>query len=388
MSSPASTPGSSPATTCAGTACATAGASGASEQGWSARRSARSATPPARATSATSHRIAATARDTGNGTCVVRVEADRRRDRTVRVASGVAVGGAAAAGVVGVALVHGPASCCSPRPSPSPPAAGSRRPGAARAKRVVREVDRVIDAVDQQVEPARLRVDVVPPRQGRAREPGVRRRRTSAWSSAVGADRGVVLVRRHALAVGERAARLLDEEAHGGDVVGRHADGVDGDVERALGDEGVLPEVAEAAGSPGVTGEADERRRQAEAVPAAAERDADLGVGDRVDRRHAARPAAGERPAACASPTTAGRAPAPTRRRRRRRRRGRGRSASPTPGCRGRSPDVPSIGSTIHCHGDAGSPAEPVLLAEQAVVRPVRAPAGRRSPPRRPGRVR
>ena len=38
-------------------------------------------------------RIAATARDTGTGTCVVRVEADRRRDRTVRVASGVAVGG-------------------------------------------------------------------------------------------------------------------------------------------------------------------------------------------------------------------------------------------------------------------------------------------------------
>ena len=53
-------------------------------------------------------RIAASARDTGVGTCVVRIEADRRRDRTVRVASGVAVGGVATAGVVGVALVTVP----------------------------------------------------------------------------------------------------------------------------------------------------------------------------------------------------------------------------------------------------------------------------------------
>ena len=61
-----------------------------------------------------------------------------------------------------------------------------------------------------------------------------------------------------AVAVGERAAGLLDEQPDGGDVVGRHADGVDGDVERALGDEAVLPEVAEAAGPAGVLGEADD----------------------------------------------------------------------------------------------------------------------------------
>ena len=36
--------------------------------------------------------------------------------------------------------------------------------------------------------------------------------------------------------------------AHGGDVVGRHADGVDGDVDGSLGHEHVLPEVAEPAG--------------------------------------------------------------------------------------------------------------------------------------------
>ena len=55
-----------------------------------------------------------------------------------------------------------------------------------------------------------------------------------------------------AVAVGERAAGLLDEQPDGGEVVGRHADGVDGDVEGALGDEAVLPEVAEAAGPAGV----------------------------------------------------------------------------------------------------------------------------------------
>ena len=47
--------------------------------------------------------------------------------------------------------------------------------------------------------------------------------------------------------IGERAARLLDDHLHGGEVVGLDADGVDGDVDRALGDEAVLPEVAEPA---------------------------------------------------------------------------------------------------------------------------------------------
>ena len=104
-------------------------------------------------------RIAATARDTGTGTCVVRVEADRHRDRTVRVASGVAVGGAAAVGVVGVALVTAPLVLLA-APVAIAAGCGIAATGRARANRVVREVDRMIDAVDQQVEPARLRADV------------------------------------------------------------------------------------------------------------------------------------------------------------------------------------------------------------------------------------
>ena len=71
-----------------------------------------------------------------------------------------------------------------------------------------------------------------------------------------------------AVAVGERAPGLLDEQPDGGEVVGRHADGVDGDVEGALGDERVLPEVAEAAGPAGVLHEAGQRAGQTESVPA------------------------------------------------------------------------------------------------------------------------
>ena len=104
-------------------------------------------------------RIVATVRDTGNGTCVVRVEADRRRDRTARVASGVAVGGAAAAGVVGVALVTAPLVLLA-APVAIAAGCGIAATGRGRAKRVVLELDRVIEAVDQQVEPARLRADV------------------------------------------------------------------------------------------------------------------------------------------------------------------------------------------------------------------------------------
>jgi hypothetical protein len=104
-------------------------------------------------------RIAATARDTGNGTCVVRIEADRRRDRTVRVASGVAVGGAATAGVVGVALVTAPLLLLA-APVAIAAGCGIAATGRGRANRVVRELDRVIDAVEQQMQPVRLRTDV------------------------------------------------------------------------------------------------------------------------------------------------------------------------------------------------------------------------------------
>jgi hypothetical protein len=105
-------------------------------------------------------RIAATARDTGTGTCVLRVEADRRRDRAMRVASGIVVGGAATAGVVGVAVATIPLVLVA-APVAVAAGCGVAATGRRRARRVVLELDRVIDAVDQHVEPARLRVDLV-----------------------------------------------------------------------------------------------------------------------------------------------------------------------------------------------------------------------------------
>ena len=54
--------------------------------------------------------------------------------------------------------------------------------------------------------------------------------------------------RAHAVAIGERAAGLLDHHHHRGEVVGLQADGVDREIHRALGHEHVLPEVAEPAG--------------------------------------------------------------------------------------------------------------------------------------------
>ena len=105
-------------------------------------------------------RIAATARDTGVGTCVVRISADRRRDRTMRVASGVAVGGVATAGVVSVALVTAPLVLLV-TPIAVAAGCGLAATGRRRAERVGRELDRVIDAVDHQVPPARLSTDLV-----------------------------------------------------------------------------------------------------------------------------------------------------------------------------------------------------------------------------------
>ena len=54
-----------------------------------------------------------------------------------------------------------------------------------------------------------------------------------------------------AMAIGERATGLLDDDHHRGEVVRRQADGVDGQIDGPLGDQHVLPEVAEAAGPVG-----------------------------------------------------------------------------------------------------------------------------------------
>jgi hypothetical protein len=114
------------------------------------------------------HRVAVTARDTGTGTCVVRVEADRRHDRSVHAAAGAVVAGAGTAGVVAVAVVTAPALLLV-APLTILAGAGLAATGRGRAARVEREVTRVIDAVDQHVMPARLRVDVMRRVAGRPR---------------------------------------------------------------------------------------------------------------------------------------------------------------------------------------------------------------------------
>src|SRR5688572_27090020 len=90
------------------------------------------------------------------------------------------------------------------------------------------------------------------------------RRQHSRMEQAVAADRSVVLVRGDTLSIGEGPARLLDDHLHGGEVVGLDADGVDGDVDRALGDEAVLPEVAEPARPTRRAEQRDERVHQTE----------------------------------------------------------------------------------------------------------------------------
>ena len=343
------------------------------------------ATPPARVISATSSasppRRATPA--SGRASCASRPTAVA----TARCASpsGVAVGGVATAGVVGVALVTVPLVLLA---APVAIAAGCGLAATGRRR---------ADAGRSRARPGHRRRRPAGPAgpaaasTSSAASGGCRAGREPAQhlgvQQPVGADRRVVAVRRHALAVGERPAGLLDEQAHGGDVVGGDPDGVDGDVEGTLGDEGVLPEVAEAADSPRVARRGRRAPASGRGVPAVVERDADLGVGDGwrpSTRGTAARRRTSRRPP---SPTSAGRAPAPTRRRRRRRRRGRGRSASPTPGCRGRSPT---------CRR-SGRRSTPTATTRHPTVRaPRRAgggaagrrPGARRSPPRRPGRAR
>lgn len=114
------------------------------------------------------HRVAVTARDTGTGTCVVRVEADRRHDRGVHAAAGAVVAGAGTAGVVVAALATAPVVLLV-APLTIVAGAGLAATGRGRAARVEREVTRVIDAVDQHARPARLRVDVIRRVAGRPR---------------------------------------------------------------------------------------------------------------------------------------------------------------------------------------------------------------------------
>lgn len=97
--------------------------------------------------------------DTGAGTTMVRVEVDRGRARRVAAASGVAVAAVATAGTVALAVLAAPVLLVA---APVGVVAGARVAGGGRTQAgvIAGEVDRVLDAVDEQTAPVRLRTDV------------------------------------------------------------------------------------------------------------------------------------------------------------------------------------------------------------------------------------
>ena len=72
---------------------------------------------------------------------------------------------------------------------------------------------------------------------------------------------------RRAEPIGERAPGRLDDRLHRGEVVDLDPDGVDGDLGGALGDQHVLPEVAEPPGPPGLLLQVDQPGGEARARP-------------------------------------------------------------------------------------------------------------------------
>jgi hypothetical protein len=103
--------------------------------------------------------VRASTGDTGIGTTVVRIEVDQDRARRT-AASGTAVAGVATIGGVVLAVIAGPVALIA---VPIGLVAGVAAAGGGRshAGAVAREIDRVVDSVDQGIAPTRLRADLV-----------------------------------------------------------------------------------------------------------------------------------------------------------------------------------------------------------------------------------
>ncbi len=104
--------------------------------------------------------IEARAIDTGTGTCVVRVAADRGRDRRVRGVAGAVVAALGTGVIVGIAAVTAPLMLAV-TPLAVLAGAGLAATGRGAATAVENELDRVLDAVDREAPPVRLSADVV-----------------------------------------------------------------------------------------------------------------------------------------------------------------------------------------------------------------------------------
>jgi hypothetical protein len=104
-------------------------------------------------------RIDAVALDTGTGTCVVRLTADRRRERRSRGVTGAAVGGVTTAGAIVGAVALGPWVLLA-APATVAVGAGIAAGGRRRAQRVEGEIERVLDSIEHGDRPSRLAPDI------------------------------------------------------------------------------------------------------------------------------------------------------------------------------------------------------------------------------------
>jgi hypothetical protein len=104
-------------------------------------------------------RIDATAVDSGTGSCVVRVTADRRRERRLRGAAGAAVAGATTAGAVVGAVLLGPLALLA-APVSLLAGTGIALGGRRRARQVADEIDRLLHHVEHGARPTRLTTDL------------------------------------------------------------------------------------------------------------------------------------------------------------------------------------------------------------------------------------
>ena len=160
--------------------------------------------------------------------------------------------------------------------------------------------------------------------------------RTSSWSEPVGRDRAAAVGPAAPGEVGEAAAGLATIRSSAATSQSART-GSAHRVGRALGDQHVAPEVAEAPRPPAPADQGAELVAAAELVPPRRVAVAELRVGEVVHAGHVDRVAVRERAAAARRPPAPAQRRAPTRRRPRARRPPRARSASPRPGRRARS---------------------------------------------------
>lgn len=104
-------------------------------------------------------RIDVVAAETGTGSCVVRVAADRRRERRARGAAGAAVAAVTTAGVVVGAIALGPLLLLA-APATVAAGAGISIGGRGRARLLAGEIERVVAHVEGDVRPTRLAPDL------------------------------------------------------------------------------------------------------------------------------------------------------------------------------------------------------------------------------------